>query len=38
MTDTSEEAESCDFRMFQLNKDKTQWKDNDYGWEKKEIV
>ena len=37
MTD-DEKAESCDFRLFKVNKDKTEWKDNDYGWEQKEIV
>ena len=34
-TDNSEEAESCDLRMFQLNKDETLWENNEYGWEQK---
>ena len=29
----NEDAESCDLRLFQINSEKTQWTDNDYGWE-----
>lgn len=32
-----EASEACNFRMFQLDNDNTEWEDNDYGWEQKEI-
>jgi len=37
-TDQVESHESCDFRLFQINKDKTYWEDNDYGYEQKEMI
>jgi hypothetical protein len=32
------DAESCDFRLFMIDKEKTVMVDNDLGWETKEIV
>ena len=37
-TDNAESAESCDFRLFALNREKTLYADNTEGWEQKEIV
>jgi len=37
-TDTALEAESCDFRLFQLNKEKTIMENVENSWEQKEII
>ena len=37
-TDQVKMHEACDFRLFQLNKEKTYWEDNDYGYEQKEMI
>jgi hypothetical protein len=36
-TDVALEAESCDFRLFQLDKEKTILEDVENSWEKKQI-
>lgn len=37
-TDTAEEAESCDIRLFQLNKDKSVLEDVETSWKQREII
>lgn len=37
-TDVAIDAESCDFRLFEINKEKTLYNDVEHSWEQKEII
>ena len=37
-TDVAIDAESCDFRLFEINKEKTLYNDVEHSWEQQEII